>query len=243
VRKALIVLGIIAALSAVGMGSLAFYIYRLNLGVDYKGRARLDYNWKYHFAACPKEEHKYEGRFFSFSYPKFQEKNPLCEISWNNGTAVVSDDHLFDISSYKSTPKKIKSELLGYLALADGKAFPRPSQYFLHWLLGSVEDPNFNKVYSVHLDKVHFKNNGVAILVSLSSKVEKMPHYKVVTGILPDGNVFELKNTVRLNASEETYRFWVLSPSKSWLYGPRPAQDAQSACVLNRFLRTFEFKQ
>ena len=242
-KKLIIIVGTLAALSAVVIGALALYVYNLDLGVDYKGRARLDYNWKYHFAACPKEEYKYEGKFFSFSYPKLEKQYPLREINWDNGVAVVSDDKLFDISWYKFTPKQVKSELLDYLSSDGGKAFPPPSQSFLHWVLLGVEDSDFNKVYSVHLDKVHFKNNGAALLVSLISKVEKMRHYKVVVGVLPNGNVFQLKNTVRENASEKTYKYWVFSPSKSWLYGPRPEQDAQSACVLNRFMETFEFKK
>src|SRR3989339_1744936 len=96
-KKTIIALGTFAALSFVVMGSLALYIYNLDLGVDYKGRARLDYNWKYYFAACPKEEHGYEGKFFSFSYPSFTPENPLKEVIDSNGGLVFSGDQFLDI--------------------------------------------------------------------------------------------------------------------------------------------------
>ena len=51
---------------AVLSGALAVYVYTRNFGVDYKGRALLDYNWKYFLQLARKKNvDKTESVFLS----------------------------------------------------------------------------------------------------------------------------------------------------------------------------------
>ena len=239
-KKIAIMLLALATLFAIVVGSLALYVYNLDCGVDYKGRVRLDYNWKYYFAACPKKEYKHEGKLFSFSYPSSSPTNPIREFAG----LIVSDDHLLDIVWSNKDPAPIKSELSAHLS-AGGTDLSAFSEGFMQWLLREPDKvhPDSDKLYNKHLEKINFRSGGSAILISLRSKVEQRSYYKFMVGITPGGYVFIVRNMVRLNASEATYRELMFNPFWTCTVYPDPARDAKSACVLNRFLQTFEFKK
>src|ERR1035437_5945322 len=130
VKKALIAFGTLAIISIIAIGMFALHIYNLDLGVGYKGRARLDYNWKYHFAACPKDSYLFDGKLFSFSYPAFSPKNPMREKDgW-----IAFDDNTWDIDWYKDVPPSIKSELSGHLSY-EGAVLPAFSAEFMQWVI------------------------------------------------------------------------------------------------------------
>ena len=227
-KKLIIIVGTLAALSAVVIGALALYVYNLDLGVDYKGRARLDYNWKYHFAACPKEEYKYKGAFFSFSYPKFSANNPVSEVKESNG-GLVSDGYLLNIFWDETTDSHIKSELVGFLSTSDGQVLPALSADFMKWC---VVPPD------VHVKKVAFRRGGAAMLMSSQNS-----KYNYLFWIAPDGHVLRAYNLAILNLPEAVYRKFIFGPFQSCTVYPDAVRDAQSACVLNRFMETFEFKK
>ena len=239
-KKLLTIAGWIAVCFAFILCLLAGYIYTMDLGVNYKGRARLDYNWKYYFAACPKKEYKHDGILFSFSYPSSSPKSPIHAFA----DSITVDDHLVQIEWSKDAPASIKSELSVHLA-SGGTDLPPFSAKFRQWVLREPDkeylDPD--KVYDTHLEKLNFKNGGSAILMSAQSKVEQRPHSKFLLGMLPGGYVFMLRNMVRYNASEATYRELGMSSYSQGRVYPDAARDAKSACVLKRVLETFEFKK
>ena len=244
-KKVLIALGILAALSVVVTGALALYVYTRDFGVDYKGRARLDYNWKYYFAACPKEEYKHDGKLFSFSYPNSSRNNPVTEFDYPGRGSIAFDDHLLDFMEWtENVPASIKSELSSHLSY-NGTDLPVFSKDFIDWVLCETEKGylDSDRVYDTHSEKINFKSGGSAILLSLHSKTEHRPHMKYLVGIAPSGDVFKVKNMVRYNFSEAAYREAVFHSDKFYMQHPNPARDAQSACVLNRFLASFEYKK
>jgi len=144
----------------------------------------------------------------------------------------------------KDAPASIKSELSAHLA-SGGTDLPPFSAKFMQWVLREPDkeylDPD--KVYDTHLEKLNFKGGGYAILMSAQSKVEQRPHSKFLLGMLPGGYVFMLRNMVRYNASEATYRELGMSSYYQGIVYPDAARDAKSAYVLKRVLETFEFKK
>ena len=243
-KKVLIALGILAALSVVVTGALALYVYTRDFGVDYKGRARLDYNWKYYFAACSKEEYKFDGKLFSFSYPKLKGISPIDAIDNSNPGIIGYGPQFLEITWHLNEPASIKSELSSHLSY-NGTDLPVFSKDFIDWVLCETEKGylDSDRVYDTHSEKINFRSGGSAILLSLHSKTEHRPHMKYLVGITPSGDVFKVKNMVRYNFSEAAYREAVFHSDKFYMQHPNPARDAQSACVLNRFLASFEYKK
>ena len=243
-KKILLVFGIIAALTAVLLGSLALYVYTREFGVDYKGRARLDYNWKYYFAACPKGEIPYSDKLFSFSYPKFKGISPMDAIVDTNHGLMFYGPEFLEVICHLDEPASVKSELSAHL-LYNGTDLPAFSKDFMDWVLCEAEKEysDSDTVYNTHLEKINFSGGGSAILMSLQSKTEHRPHMKYLVGITPGGQVFKVRNLVRYNVSEETYRTVVFSPHLPVIGYPDAARDAESASVFNTFLATFEYKK
>lgn len=241
-RKIILVSAGVSAFFTVFVGSMALYIYTKDFGVGYTGRARLDYNWKYYFTACPEGGHRYDGKFFSFSYPKLKDINPLRETTdLNQGS--VSDGYLLYFNWEEKPEKTIKSELLTYLSSPDGQG--SLSEMFMRWLVGS------GARVLVNAEKIKLKSGGAVVVISGQNRGYKyLPglesnfgrRYVYIIGLNNDGILFKAKVNAPLNMPEAMYRERVFGTPISCSIYPDAETDAQSACVLNVFLRTFVIK-
>lgn len=243
-KKTIIRSAAVAAFLAVAAGSLAVYVYTRNFGTDYQGRARLDYNWKYFITACPKEEYRYEGKFFSFSSPKFEKKNTLIEKTDEKGGSVVDTHRLMYIQWREKDEKGIKSELSRYLSSPDGQV--APSADFMGWLVGT------GPKVPVYIEKIDLKGDGAAVIISGGKKdgylqgltADFGKKHVYIVGITHRGTIFYVEIDAPLSLPEDVYRERMFRIySGSWYQSPTPKMYAESACVLTRFIKTFEIKK
>lgn len=246
IKKILMIQVAILVLAAAGLGGFSWYIYKKDFGVTYKGRARLDYNWKYCFAELPKEEYTFNGRLFSYKYPKFKVDREIAPIEDENGGYLVDGHWVLTVIWYKKDPGIIKTEFLRHLS---GKEPAALSWEFRDWLhpnppyaepRGHHED--YDNFYETRAEKIMFKHGGEALLVSFLSKVPDRAHVKIIAGITPGGQLFKASIMVRYNVSQETYQELVFFPH-TCMRIPNPAHDAQSVYFLNKFIETLEFKK
>lgn len=246
INKTLRSFQVLIALVAAGFGIFCLCIYKKDFGVPYKGRARLDYNWKYCFAELPKEEYTFNGRLFSYKYPKFKVDREIAPIENENGGYLVDSHWVLTVTWYKKDPAIIKTEFLRHLS---GKEPAALSWEFRDWLhpnppftefKGYHED--YDKLYDTKLEKIRFKHGGEALLVSFLSKVPDRAHMKIIAGITPGGQLFKASIRVRYNVSQETYQELVFFHHTCRRI-PEPDHDAQSAYFLKKFIETLEFKK
>lgn len=225
-------------------GAMVLIIYNKNFGPDYRGRARIHYNWNYYFTTCPQKEHKYDGKYFSFAYPGFEEKSPIKEVPEKGGGAVFA--YLLDVRWQEETDNNVKTELASYLAYPAGTISSSPSSSFMHWLTG------FKKHASTYMEKLSLTGGGEALLLSGHGKdrryfpgLDTNPYHKYVyvTGFTADGLLFKAYILSPLNIPETLYSERVFGPVVTGDVFPSAERDAMSACVLNEFLRTFKIKK
>lgn len=246
IKKIMMTLAAILVLAAAGLGGFAWHIYKKDFGVPYKGRARLDYNWKYHFAFLPKESLKFEGKYFSFMYPKFKKGSEFLAIKNGEDGFLVEGRNLLVVFWNKTDPAVIKSELSAQLKADKPIA---PSLEFLKWLnpesykLRETKAEDYPKFYNVEIEKINLKLGGEALRVSLWSKVQERPHMRFIIGLTPGGQVFKTETLVRYNASEELYGELVFPGHWMERTIPDAERDAQSAYFLEKFIETVEFKK
>jgi len=242
-KRIIIASAAVAAFLAAAAGSLAVFVYTRNCGVDYKGRARLDYNWKYYFTSCPKEGYRYEGKLFSFSYPKLEKENTLKEDLDINGGWVLDTYNRLDVQWTEKDEKGIKSELSGYLSSPDGLV--TPSIGFMRWLVGT------GPKVSVYIEKIKLKGGGEALIISGRGREDGylpglegyLGHsYVFIVGLAPGGTIIKAEINAARNITEDIYRERMRAPT-SWRNYPTPGGNAEKTCVLNRFIKTFEIKK
>ncbi len=247
IKKILMTLAASLLLAAAGLGGFAWHIYKKDFGVDYKGCARLHYNWKYYFAELPKEDYVFKGRLFSYKYPKFRMDSEMVPVEDENGGLIEDSGHVLMVRWSRKDPDFIKTELVGQLEDKEPKPFSRK---FLGWL--SPEDSyvesassqnDYSKSYDVKSEKIKLKHGGTALLISLQSKVQDRPHVRFLAGVTPAGQVFRAKIRVRFNVSEGGYRDLVLRPTGTYGSTINPERDAQSAYFLKKFIETLSFEK
>lgn len=242
-KKIIAVTAAVAALLVIAIGSLVLYVYTRNFGVDYKGRARLDYNWKYYFAACPKDEYLYHGKHFSFAYPKFHEKNPLREVK-GVGNSAVLDGYLLSVFVYEKIDGKIKDELSKYLACPDGPVQGEISKELMRRFVGSgpLGQP-------AQIEKIRIKGGGAALLFTgrradhdyLPGLEADFGHRHIfLVGFSSAGVLVDAEFLAPLDISEEDYREIAFGSANGMFLNIE--RDAQGACVFDRFIKTFEIK-
>lgn len=230
--------GLLAFLALVAIG-FAAYLYSKNFGVPYVGLARLDYNWRYYSAQCPKDAYHFEGRAFSFDYPKFNAKDPIKEFMGTYGGMVYFDDKLMEIFWNPKESDGIKKELESHLGYR-GSDMSSFSADFMRWLLpGEDKLPGeLSEIYEVKSEQISLRGGESAVLLTCMSKVREWPNMRYVVGITPAGAVFKLSSKIRFNVPNEFY--WE-EAGRSSLMGPRPEQDAAAACAFRRVMDTFGF--
>lgn len=239
-KKILIVITVCGLAAAAAFCVLMEYVYTRDFGVDYKGSARLHYNWKYCSAGCPEESYRYDGKVFAFSYPKYHTK--YCQDSypiWESPWGLSFDEKLLDLDIDKDVPVPVKREISDYISGRIREAEP-PSKVFLDWLTGYDED--HYRIYGISLRRLTIKNGAIVLLVNATSKLESYPHEAYVAGITPGGQVYKVRNRVRFNASEASYREYGMAGVYLGRIPPDAARDARSACALKRFLDTLEYR-
>lgn len=243
-RKVIVLVAATGAVLALAAAVLVLFVYTRDFGVNYKGRVRMHYNWEYWLTSCPKKEFLYDGKYFSFSYPKFADKNPITETLNADGGLVFA--YRIDIRWYKRAGKSISSELSGYLARPEGNIPVLPSAVFMNWLTG------YEKHASVYVEKLKLRDGSAAILLSGGGKehrylpgLETNPYHKYiyVIGSATDGVVFKAYIHAPLDMPEEVYRERVFGPHYTGVLYPSAENEAKGACVFDRFLKTLEIKQ
>lgn len=247
-RKTLVLSAATGAILALMAGLFALFIYTRDFGVNYNGRARLDYNWRYYFAVCPKAEQKYNGKHFAFSYPEFYKNDPVKENRQPDGGGGVVSAYLLNIWWYDKPEKGIVQELSSYLSSHEGGVLSSPSAGFLKWLTGE------EKHDSVIVEKLLLKDGSSVLLLSGGGKEEKylpgLRHkplmrnvtkaYTHLLWIDPGGIVFNAEILSPMSGMEEHYRERMTDSQYSDLVYSNAENSATRACVLDRFIKTLE---
>lgn len=247
-RKAIVLSAATGVILALLVGLFASFIYTRDFGANYKGRARLDYNWRYYFAACPKAEQKYEGKYFTFSYPELYKTDSIKENRLPTGTGNVVSAYLLNIWWHDKTEKEITQELSVYLHSPEGGALSSPSAGFLKWLTGE------EKHDLVYTEKLPLKDGTVVLLLSGGGKEQGylpgLRHRPLILGVTkaythllwinPGGIVFNAEILSPMSGMEENYRERMTDSQYSDLVHSSAEKNAMRACVLDRFIETLE---
>lgn len=247
IKKIIMTLAAISVLAGAVLGGFVWHIYKMDFGVPYKGRARLDYNWKYYSAELPKEEYTFEGRWYSYKYPKFSRSQKIIPVGSSAFELAEDNRKLLCVIWDGRNQAYIKSELLKYLSAREPV---KPSQKFLQWLYfdGNIQQENeryaeYDKLFDIKTEKIAFSHGGEGLLISLWSKVQERPHMKFMAAVTPGGQVFKTRSLVRHNASEKIYEELVFSGAWIERVLPDAERDAQSAYSLKKFITTVEFNK
>lgn len=243
-KKLFLFLSSFLALAAVAAIGLSAYVYTRDFGVAYKGRARLDYNWKYFFCKKPANPYRYSGQLFSFEYLSYEQQNPVRDSVNSTGGMVLLDDHYLEITWRKDVPAAIKAEIAAYLS-GDAAARPSPTTQLSQWLLLESDQDltNFKDIYTISAKKAPLAGGNTGILFNYTSKTEQRPSKRFFVAVSPQGEVVKAANTIRLNVSEASYRELMFSPAKFSKLYPDPKRDAASLLIFERFLASFAFKK
>lgn len=236
-KKIIFVLGLLFILIILAAALLA-YVYSKDTGVSLSGRARLDYNWKYIFAQTLKHVENYEGKLFSFSYPEYNDKNPLRTFEEDYGGYVSGD--MLSVDWFLKPPAEIKSELLGYLSSPEEKNW-EPSRAFAEWLFVQTD-----KYYIAGIKKILLKNGVPAALISVKEiKHGLAGNYRYLV-TEHKGVVVKIKNLAGVDVPDEQYREMVFKYfemfSMERQVHPDGERDRNNLRKFTRVIETFEFK-
>lgn len=178
-------------------GSLA-YVYLKDTGVDYGGRARLDYNWRYISAEKPAYEYRYEGKLFSFSYLTGLKNNFVRVFESESGGSLFGD--MLKIFWYLEAPAEIRAELAAGLSSGPGNKW-EPSQAFSQWLTGQPE-----RYYAEKAEAVRLKDGTAAALIQVKPKSHDLGGVYRYLVAEKGGLVVKVLNLAASSATEDQYR-------------------------------------
>lgn len=233
----------LVALSALLAGTLLFlgYVYFKDTGIEDKGYARLHYNWRYVFAEKPKQEYKYDGKLFSFTYLPLTNDDPIKTDERTYGGFLWG--YRLELDWSRTVPSDIRSELNTFLTSKD-KTDWAPSLEFQKWLFAQTDLFSATKT-----EKLKFKDGTPAALIIVKAKkIGWRGNFRYLVSIAPGGIVIKVKNTFgsaipyARHLRHDTSGMEIYSPFLPHI-SPDPERDFWNLYVFRRFIETFEFKK
>lgn len=230
-------LSVLIRLSAVAIiaccGPLG-YVYFMDTGIDYSGRARLHYNWRYIFADKADFTYEYRGGLFSYSYLTGLRNNQVRVFDDKSEGQIFGD--MIDVYWYKNVPEPIRSELSSMLA---SDVTMKPSDVFLQWLR------NDGCRYLEESRHISLRDGSRALLL-LVKPLERggRGNYRYLLAE-KNGVIIKAENLASSSATEEHYRLSNFVGMEFNFPGrfsrPDGGRDGVSRRYFDYFIRSFNF--
>jgi len=216
------------------------YVYMKDTGVDYGGRARLDYNWRYISAEKNAYEYRYEGKLFSFSYFTGLKNNLVRVFEKEAGGSLFGD--MLELFWYLEIPAEIRGELAAGLSAGPGNKW-EPSPVFSQWLTGQP-----GRCYAQRAGSYHLTDGPTAAIIQVKPKSSDLGGVYRYLVAEKGGLVVKASNLAASSATEDQYLQLRFGPGLEGAFPrktilPDPDRDHRSLTIFERFTETFEFSK